>query len=47
MQDFGRSPLTLIVFATLAAYYITYAVGILRWRASTPLPQSTEGEKPQ
>jgi hypothetical protein len=38
MQDFGRSPLTLLVFGTLAAYYITYAAGILRWRASTPLP---------
>jgi hypothetical protein len=38
MQDFGRSPLTLLAFGTLAAYYLTYAVGILRWRASTPLP---------
>jgi hypothetical protein len=38
MQDFGRSPLTLLVFGTLAAYYITYAAGVLRWRASTPLP---------
>ena len=38
MQDFGRSPLTLAVFGTLAGYYTAYAVGILRWRASTPQP---------
>jgi hypothetical protein len=47
MQDFGRSPLTLVVFGTLAAYYITYAAGILRWRASTPLPNDPQGDKPQ
>jgi hypothetical protein len=41
MQDFGRSPLTLLVFGTLAGYYTAYAVGILRWRASTPLPPAT------
>ena len=38
MQDFGHNPLTLAVFGTLAGYYTAYAVGILRWRASTPLP---------
>ncbi|MFZ3324086.1 MAG: hypothetical protein WA190_17060 [Usitatibacter sp.] len=41
LQDFGRSPLTLAVFGTLAGYYTAYAVGILRWRASTPLPAAT------
>ncbi len=45
MQDFGRSPLTLLVFGTLAGYYVTYAVGILRWRASTPQPGNPEGGK--
>ena len=38
MQDFARSPLTLAIFGTLAAYYTTYAIGILLWRSRTPLP---------
>jgi len=29
----GSSPLTLAIFGTLAAYYATYAAGLLRWRA--------------
>lgn len=33
--DFARSPLTLAVFGLLAGYYIGYAIGLLRWRAST------------
>ncbi len=44
MQDFGRSPLTLLVFGTLAGYYVVYAAGILRWRASTPLPSLADVE---
>ncbi len=28
------TPLTLAIFATLAGYYTTYAIGLLRWRAS-------------
>lgn len=32
MDDFARSPLTLAVFGLLAGYYITYAVGLVRWR---------------
>ena len=44
MQDFGRSPLTLAVFGTLAGYYTAYAVGILRWRASTPLANLADAE---
>lgn len=31
--DFARSPLTLLIFGVLAGYYVTYAVGLLRWRA--------------
>jgi cytochrome b561 len=31
--DFGRSPLTLLVFGVMAGYYIAYATGLLRWRA--------------
>jgi hypothetical protein len=26
------SPLTLAIFGTLAGYYVTYAIGLLRWR---------------
>jgi hypothetical protein len=29
--DFVRSPLTLLLFGTLAGYYVAYAVGLLRW----------------
>jgi hypothetical protein len=32
--DFARSPLTLLIVGTLAAYYAAYAIGILRWRRS-------------
>jgi hypothetical protein len=33
MQTNG-SPLTLGIFGTLGGYYVTYAIGLLRWRAS-------------
>ena len=46
MQDFGRSPLTLAIFGTLAAYYTTYAIGILLWRSRTPLPGSVPDAVP-
>jgi hypothetical protein len=29
----GASPLTMAIFGTLAGYYVTYAIGLLRWRA--------------
>jgi hypothetical protein len=32
-NDFARSPLTLAIFGLLAGYYVTYAVGLLRWRS--------------
>jgi hypothetical protein len=32
MDDFARSTLTLAVFGLLAGYYVTYAVGLVRWR---------------
>jgi hypothetical protein len=34
---FVRSPLTLLIFGTLAGYYVTYAVGLLRWRRRASL----------
>lgn len=30
--DFVRSPLTLVIFGTLAGYYVAYAVGLIRYR---------------
>lgn len=32
--QFASSPLTLVVFGMLAAYYTVYAAGVLRWRHS-------------
>jgi len=29
---FARSPLTLLIFGMLAGYYISYAIGLIRWR---------------
>jgi hypothetical protein len=34
---FVRSPLTLLIFGTLAGYYVAYAVGLLRWRRRASL----------
>lgn len=31
-EDFTRSSLTLFIFGTLVGYYVTYAIGLLRWR---------------
>jgi hypothetical protein len=31
--EYGRSPLTLLIFGMLAGYYVTYAAGLLRWRS--------------
>jgi hypothetical protein len=32
--DFGSSPLTLLIFGTVAGYYIAYSGGLLRWRSA-------------
>jgi energy-converting hydrogenase Eha subunit A len=41
---FARSPLTMVIFGTLAGYYIAYAIGLLRWAQRTtpagPAPAS-------
>jgi hypothetical protein len=34
-DDFLRSPLTLAIFATLAGYYVRYAIGLILWRRAT------------
>jgi hypothetical protein len=39
--QFVRSPLTLLLIGMLAAYYVTYAIGLIRWhRRATALPAS-------
>lgn len=30
--NYATTPLTLVIFGTLAGYYVTYAIGLLRWR---------------
>ena len=32
-MQIGSNPLTMAIFGTLAGYYVTYAIGLLRWRA--------------
>ena len=32
-MQLGTSPLTMAIFGTLGGYYVTYAIGLLRWRA--------------
>lgn len=46
MQDFTRSPLTLLVVGMLLAYYAAYAIGILRWRHANASIAATPGAAP-
>jgi len=43
---FARSPLTLLIFGTLAGYYVAYAVGVLRWKRRVALagPRASDGQ---
>jgi hypothetical protein len=41
-DQFARSPLTLAVFGLLAGYYVSYAIGLLRWRASVQRPGAAQ-----
>lgn len=36
LNSIHSSPLTLAVFGLLAGYYMTYAIGLLRWHAGVP-----------
>lgn len=38
LQVLVTTPMTLLVFGTLASYYTGYAVGLLRWRGRLRLP---------
>jgi len=33
-MGYATTPLTLLIFGALAGYYVTYAIGLLRWRHS-------------
>jgi len=47
-MQWGSSPLTMAIFGTLAGYYVTYAIGLLRWRArvsAQPLIDNGSPEK--
>lgn len=35
---FTGTPITLLIFGALAGYYVTYAIGLLRWRRSVLSP---------
>lgn len=37
---FVRSPLTLVIFGTLAGYYVAYAIGLIRWKQRVVLGSS-------
>lgn len=49
-DDFARSPLTLAVFGLLAGYYISYAIGLVRWRlrvlAAKRLSEAENSDRP-
>lgn len=32
--QYATTPLTMLIFGVLAGYYVTYAIGLLRWKAS-------------
>lgn len=40
-SDIVRSPITLFIVGTLAGYYATYAIGLLRWRYKGIEPGAT------
>ena len=41
-MQIGSNPLTMAIFGTLAGYYVTYAIGLLRWRARVSEQASAE-----
>jgi hypothetical protein len=36
--NYATTPLTLLIFGTLAGYYVTYAVGLIRWQRGAEKP---------
>ena len=44
---FARSPLTMLIFGTLAGYYVAYAIGLLRWRRRASLASPSVASEQQ
>jgi hypothetical protein len=44
-NDFAASPLTLGIFGLLAGYYVTYAIGLVRWRRDAVSRDAVPGEE--
>jgi hypothetical protein len=40
--NYATTPLTLVIFGTLAGYYVTYAVGLLRWQRESSRPDGSK-----
>jgi hypothetical protein len=48
MSNHAATPLTIAIFGLLAGYYVTYAVGLLRWHSTVSRKQeSTQPESAQ
>jgi len=45
-SEIVKSPLTLLIIGTLAGYYATYAIGLLRWRYKGLVPTASAAEPP-
>jgi hypothetical protein len=43
---FMRSPFTLVIFGTLAGYYVAYAIGLLRWASRLRAGGTPAGASP-
>jgi cytochrome b561 len=41
MGGFAGTPITLSIFGLLAGYYVSYAMGLLRWRSCAPATDSS------
>jgi len=39
--NYATTPMTLLIFGILAGYYVTYAIGLLRWKASLKVEPPT------
>ena len=41
--NYATTPLTLLIFGTLVGYYVTYAVGLLRWQRESAKSDDSSG----
>jgi hypothetical protein len=40
--NYATTPWTMLIFGTLAGYYVTYAIGLLRWRYGSGKPGGSD-----